>query len=76
MCPGEVLWDNDLKEVSWLRTNCNSLIPKEKGTKNNQEIPRRTILMERREGTVALLLSQPTTEYRERENGLNQQHEG
>lgn len=37
MCPGEALWENDVKGVSWLGTICHSLIPKENGTRNNQE---------------------------------------
>lgn len=53
MCPGEMLWKNDLKGVSWLWTNCNSLIPKEKGTKNNQEKRERNSLMKRREGAAS-----------------------
>lgn len=57
MCPGEMVWENDFRVVSWLRTHCNSLIPKENGTKNNHEISKRTTLMERRERTVALLLN-------------------
>ena len=56
MCPGEMFWKNNFKGISWLKTNCNSLIPKENGTKNNQERPKRTSLIERREGTVVLSL--------------------
>lgn len=71
MCPGK----NDLKPVSWLRTNCKSLIPKGNGTKNNQERTKRTALMDRRKKRAVLSLSQPMTDYIERENGLKQQHE-
>lgn len=62
MCPVEMFGKNDLKGVSWLRTNCNSLISKESGAKDNPERPKRASLTGRWEGTVAPFPSQPMTE--------------